>query len=50
MDAHGEPHIVKHQLDNVFVSVSIDDRICVRAQNGIGEWGKSDHARVVVEY
>jgi len=38
-----------HQLDYVFASESIADRISVRALNGIEEWGKSDHARVVVE-
>lgn len=37
------------QLDYVFASRSIADRISVRALNGVDEWGPSDHARVVVE-
>jgi hypothetical protein len=38
-----------HQLDYVFASQSIAEHITVRALNGVEEWGKSDHARVVVD-
>jgi hypothetical protein len=37
------------QLDFVFASESIADRISVRAMNGIEEWGPSDHCRVVID-
>ena len=38
-----------HQLDFVFASESIADRVSVRALNGVEEWGRSDHCRVVIE-
>ncbi len=37
------------QLDYVFASESIAERVTVRAMNGVEKWGPSDHARVVVE-
>lgn len=46
---HKPPEQAKRQLDFVFTSESIADRITVKALNGIGEWGTSDHCRVVID-
>ena len=37
------------QLDHVFASRDFDQRATVSAMNGVGEWGPSDHCRVVIE-
>lgn len=37
------------QLDFVFASKSLRDRLTVTALNGPDEWGPSDHCRVVIE-
>ena len=37
------------QLDFVFASSAIADRVSVRALNEIGEWGPSDHCRIEIE-
>lgn len=37
------------QLDLVFASVSIAERVRVRALNSVDEWGGSDHCRVAIE-
>ena len=43
------PAAAQRQLDFVFASRSIADRIAVRALNGVDEWGPSDHCRVAIE-
>lgn len=42
------PGSVSRQLDFVFASDPIADRVLTRAINGIDEWGPSDHCRVVI--
>ncbi len=37
------------QLDYVFVSDTIADRVKVCALNGVDEWGPSDHCRVIID-
>ncbi|MEE9271577.1 MAG: hypothetical protein V3V49_15105, partial [Candidatus Krumholzibacteria bacterium] len=37
------------QLDFVFVSAEMEDRVKVRAMNTQAEWGPSDHARLLIE-
>jgi exonuclease III len=37
-----------HQLDYVFASIPLIDRIKVRAINGDDEWGPSDHCRIEI--
>ena len=37
------------QLDFVFASESIADRVSVKALNSVEEWGPSDHCRIVIE-
>ncbi len=44
-----QPETAKRQLDFVFASESIADRISVRAANSIDKWGPSDHCRVFIE-
>ncbi len=39
----------QRQLDFVFVSQSIVERVTTRALNGVEEWGASDHCRVAIE-
>lgn len=43
------PETATRQLDFVFTSRSIADRIIVRAANSQEEWGPSDHCRVFVD-
>ena len=43
------PAGAQRQLDFVFASRSIADRVAVRALNGIDEWGPSDHCRIAIE-
>ncbi len=38
------------QLDFVFASNAIADRVSVRALNGIDEWGPSDHCRLEIAF
>ena len=42
------PDTAAHQLDFVWASQSIADRVRVRAINGVAEWGPSDHCRVEI--
>lgn len=37
------------QLDFVFASAAIADRVEVTALNGVNEWGPSDHCRILIE-
>lgn len=37
------------QLDFVFASAAIADRVRVRALNEIDEWGPSDHCRILID-
>lgn len=47
---HGErPADASLQLDYVFASRAIADRLRVRALNHPGEWGPSDHCRIVID-
>ncbi len=39
----------ERQLDFVFASESIADRLSVRAANNIEEWGPSDHCRIFID-
>jgi exonuclease III len=43
------PATATRQLDFVFVSEVLADRVSVRAINEIEEWGPSDHCRVVID-
>jgi endonuclease/exonuclease/phosphatase family metal-dependent hydrolase len=43
------PETATRQLDFVFASESIADRIHVRALNQVEEWGRSDHCRILIE-
>jgi exonuclease III len=43
------PASASRQLDFVFASEQIADRVVTRAINEIDEWGPSDHCRVVVD-
>jgi hypothetical protein len=42
------PETATRQLDFVFATANIADKVQVRALNGIGEWGPSDHCRVAI--
>lgn len=42
------PETATRQLDFVFASLDIADRIAVRALNLPGEWGPSDHCRIEI--
>jgi endonuclease/exonuclease/phosphatase family metal-dependent hydrolase len=42
------PATASRQLDFVFASDSIADRVMVKALNGIKEWGPSDHCRIMI--
>ena len=42
------PETATRQLDFVFATEDIADEVQVRALNGIGEWGPSDHCRVAI--
>ena len=41
-----DPTSAQRQLDFVFASEALSERISVRALNGEEEWGPSDHCRV----
>jgi len=43
------PASATRQLDFVFASESIADRVKVKALNGAEEWGPSDHCRIMIE-
>lgn len=43
------PDQATRQLDFVFVSPSIKDRVRVRALNAPDDWGHSDHCRIAIE-
>jgi endonuclease/exonuclease/phosphatase family metal-dependent hydrolase len=42
------PATASRQLDFVFASDSIADRVMVKELNGIEEWGPSDHCRILI--
>lgn len=42
------PETAVHQLDFVWASRSIAERVRVRAINGAAEWGPSDHCRIEI--
>lgn len=42
------PESEGHQLDFVWASRSIAERVRARAMNGVAEWGPSDHCRVEI--
>ena len=44
-----DPADATRQLDFVFASKGMADSVNVRALNEPGEWGPSDHCRVVIE-
>jgi len=43
------PANASRQLDFVFASESIADRVNVKALNSVEEWGPSDHCRIMIE-
>ena len=43
------PATATRQLDFVFASDGIAERVQTRALNGVAEWGGSDHCRVLIE-
>ncbi len=43
------PESATRQLDFVFASASLRDRLHVRAMNSPQEWGSSDHCRILIE-
>ena len=43
------PATATRQLDFVFASESIADRVTARAHNSPGEWGPSDHCRILID-
>ncbi len=47
--AASRPETASRQLDFVFASGSLKDRLRVRALNAPEEWGPSDHCRILVE-
>ena len=44
-----KPETATRQLDFVFASEGIADRLRVRAANSIEEWGPSDHCRIFID-
>ncbi len=44
----GGPATARNQLDYAFASRGFHDRVCVRAMNGVEEWGPSDHCRLTI--
>ena len=44
-----KPETASRQLDFVFASMSIADRVVTRALNRVEEWGPSDHCRIVID-
>ena len=45
----GKPEKATQQLDFVFATRNIADRISVRALNEVDDWGPSDHCRILIE-
>ena len=43
------PEEARNQLDYVFASNGFHESLSVRALNGAGEWGASDHCRILIE-
>jgi exonuclease III len=43
------PATATRQLDFVFASAGIADRVSTRALNDVGEWGGSDHCRILID-
>lgn len=43
------PAAATRQLDFVFASKAIADRVSVCALNGVEQWGRSDHCRLAIE-
>ena len=43
------PETATRQLDFVFASDSIADRVSVKDLNSVEEWGPSDHCRIIIE-
>ncbi len=43
------PATASRQLDFVFASETIAERVRVRARNEVADWGPSDHCRVVID-
>ena len=43
------PETAERQLDFVFASESIANRVSVKALNSVEDWGPSDHCRVLIE-
>ena len=46
---HQTPKTATRQLDFVFASENIEDRMMVTALNQPDEWGSSDHCRILIE-
>lgn len=44
-----QPETATRQLDFVFASETLTDRLRVRAMNRLDEWGPSDHCRILIE-
>jgi exonuclease III len=42
------PAGAQRQLDFVFASISIAERVTTQALNGVDEWGASDHCRIAI--
>lgn len=45
-----KPETATRQLDYVFASDSIADRLSVRAANSPEEWGPSDHCQIFIDF
>ncbi len=45
----GRPAKASQQLDFVFATRNIGDRLSVRALNEVDDWGPSDHCRILIE-
>lgn len=43
------PATASRQLDFVFASEAIAERVRVRAKNDVADWGPSDHCRVFIQ-
>jgi endonuclease/exonuclease/phosphatase family metal-dependent hydrolase len=43
------PATASRQLDFVFVSAPLASAVTVTALNKVGEWGPSDHCRILIE-
>ena len=43
------PAAANRQLDYVFASRGIHEKVTTQALNGIDEWGPSDHCRILIE-